>query len=165
MISQLPDDAFFKTAKFFIAGVFVTAVFSGLLARLTPNADLEEVLAIGLIVPSFTWVVQLFVSSKLLPTDNRRKYHAALSRVCLLGSIALLPAAVINLCLAQPPFWISAANVLASVVIMAIDLFRRSAAQNISRWWPVSWCGTIACNIAIFVWVSRDWWTLPTTAR
>ena len=161
MIIQTADEALLQTAKFMVAGALVTAVFSGSLVRIASNADLPEVLSVGLIIPSFTWVVQILASSKLLTEEQRPKYYEALGRVCLLGSFALLPAAVLNLCLAQPPFWISAANVVVSVVIMAADLFRRSARQKISWWWPASWCVTIAVNIAMFLWVSRSWWSSP----
>ncbi|MDB5385814.1 MAG: hypothetical protein JWM11_1460, partial [Planctomycetaceae bacterium] len=50
---------YFDTAVLFILGGIVTAVFSGSLVRLTSKAELTEVLAIGMIVPSFTWLVHL----------------------------------------------------------------------------------------------------------
>ncbi len=58
----------------------------------------------------------------------------------------------------RPSPWISIVNVLASVAIMACDLFRRCAAQQLSRWWPVAWCLTISLNMAIFAFASRHWW-------
>lgn len=146
------------TAAWFAAGAIVTAVFSGSLAALTSNVGFLEVLAIGMIVPSFTWVVQLIASFILLNAAARRLYHGDLGRVCLVGSVALIPAALVNLCLAHAPPWLSAANVLISVVCMAADLFRRSAAHGISSWWPASWCVTIAINMALFLWMSRNWW-------
>ena len=47
------------TAGWFVAGAVVTAVFSGSLANLAVNADPVEVLAVGMLVPCLTWVVQL----------------------------------------------------------------------------------------------------------
>ena len=146
------------TAAWFIAGGVVTAIFSGSLAFLTTNADLTEVLATGMIVPSFTWVVQLSAAAIGLPSLRRRMYCGDLGRICLIGSIALLPAAAINLCLPNVSPWWSAANVLASVVLMGAVLFRLSAKHNIAPTWPLSWCLTITFNMALFLWCSWHWW-------
>ena len=59
---------------------------------------------------------------------------------------------------AGAPLWVSAANVLASVVLMGCELFRRSARRGIPRGWPISWCVTITVNMMLFVWASRGWW-------
>ena len=150
--------AYPATAGWFGAGAMVTAVFSGSLAALARNADLAEVLMVGMIVPSFTWVVQMTASGIGLPSALRRLYWGDLGRVCLLGSIALLPAAIVNLCLPQAPLWLSAGNVLTSVALMAVELFRRSARQGIAPGWPVSWCLTITVNMALFVLASWGWW-------
>src|SRR6478609_3344715 len=100
------------TAAWFAAGAIVTAVFSGSLAALAKNATLTEVLVTGMIVPSFTWVVQLSASAAGMRSARRRIYWGDLGRVCLVGSVALLPAAVLNLCRTQTPLSWSAANVL-----------------------------------------------------
>jgi hypothetical protein len=146
------------TAGWFAAGAVVTAVFSGSLAALAAHAGLAEVLFVGMLVPSFTWAVQLGASGIALPADRRRLYWGDLGRVCLLGSVALLPAAVANLGLPRAPLWLSAANVLASVALMGGALFRLSARHGIPPGWPLSWCLTIAVNMMIFVWSSWRWW-------
>ncbi len=146
------------TAAWFLAGGAVTAVFSGSLAKLAAHADVTEVLAVGMVVPCFTWVVQAGASALGMSSGLRRLYWGDLGRICLLGSVALLPAGIYNLCAAAPLLWLSAANVLASVAAMAADLFRRSARHSISPLWPASWCATISVNMALFVWSSWVWW-------
>lgn len=146
------------TAAWFAAGGLVTAIFSGSLAKLATHASLAEVLVVGMLVPSFTWVVQLSASAAGLSPSQRQLYWGDLGRICLLGSIALLPAAAVNLLVPQAPLWLSAANVLVSVALMGVSLFRRSARHGISRGWPISWCLTIGINMGLFVWSSWQWW-------
>jgi hypothetical protein len=81
---------------FFALGGLVTLLFSGSLAVLAAHATLREVLIVGMVVPSFTWIVQLSLSAILLNHAARGRYWSALSRICLLGSVALLPAAAVN---------------------------------------------------------------------
>src|SRR5262249_55548737 len=142
------------TAGWFAAGAVVTAAFSGSLAALATNAGLAEVLFVGMLVPSFTWAVQLSTSGIALAAGQRRLYWGDLGRVCLLGSVALLPAAVANLCLSRAPLWLSAGNVLASVALMGVALFRLSARHGIPPGWPLSWCLTITVNMMLFFWSS-----------
>ena len=125
---------------------------------LAHNAQLGEVLFVGMLVPSFTWVVQLTASAIGMNSQRRRIYLGELGRVCLLGSVALLPAAIFNLCMSQPPFWISGLNVLISVTIMGTMLYRRTTRIGIASVWPISWLFTILVNIDLFVWASRKWW-------
>jgi hypothetical protein len=146
------------TVIWFVLGAAVTAVFSGSLAVPAVNATWIEVLAVGMVVPSFTWLVQLSGSGLLLGRSQRGLYWGDLGRVCLIGSVALLPAAAVNLLVSSPPLWVSAANVPVSVAIMAVDLFRRSARHGISLVWPISWCLTIILNMSLFLWASRHWW-------
>ena len=153
-----PGCSYAKIATLFALGGVVTAAFSGSLAVPAVNAKLAEVLAVGMVVPSFTWVVQLSASGICLGPRLSRLYWEALGKICLLGSVALLPAACVNFLVKNPPLWISAVNVLASVALMAADLFRRSAANQIPTKWPVSWCLTITINMALFLWCSRGWW-------
>jgi hypothetical protein len=147
-----------STAVWFIAGGVVTAVFSGSLAVLTDKANVAEVLMVGMCVPSFTWIVQMSASAIGLTSSLRRLYWGDLGRVCLLGSVALLPAGILNLSPPQAPLWLSAANVLVSVALMGLDLFRRSARHGIAVVWPISWCLTISVNMGLFVWSSWAWW-------
>jgi len=153
-----PGYSYVKTFAFFVLGGLVTAAFSGSLAVPAVHAGWVEVLAVGMVVPSFTWVVQMSASGLWLNPQLRRLYWGDLGRICLLGSVALLPAAGVNFLMHQPPLWVSAANVLLSVVLMAADLFRRSAHHGISTRWPVSWCLTITVNMALFLWSSHRWW-------
>ena len=146
------------TAAWFTAGGAVTAIFSGSLAMLAKNARLLEVLMIGMLVPSFTWVVQLSASAVGLSSERRRLYWGDLGRICMIGSVALLPAAILNLCWSSVSIWWSAANVLASVALMGMDLFRRSARHKIAAGWPLSWCLTITINMGLFLWSSWHWW-------
>ena len=157
-LSIPPGFSYPATAILFILGGLVTAVFSGSLVMLARHADLREVLAVGMIVPSFTWVVQMSASGALMNSLSRRLYWGDLGRICLLGSLALLPAALANLTLPDPRLWLSAANVLASVALMAADLFRRTARHGIITWWPISWCLTITVNMTLFVLSSWRWW-------
>lgn len=151
-------DSFGATAAWFIAGGVVTAVFSASLAWLTSKADLVEVLTVGMVVPSFTWAVQLTASAALMTPERRRVYWSDLGRICLLGSVALLPGALVNLSVPQPPRWASVANVLLSVLIMAAALFHRSARHGTALGWPISWCLTITVNMLLFLWTSWQWW-------
>ena len=153
-----PGYSMLATAGWFAAGGAVTAIFSASLAALASHAGLAEVLTVGMLVPCFTWVVQLGASAFALPPSKRRYYWGDLGRICLLGSVALLPAAIANLCLLRAKLWLSAANVLLSVAIMGADLFRRSARHGIAAGWPLSWCLTITVNMMLFVWSSRNWW-------
>lgn len=146
------------TAAWFLAGGAVTAVFSGSLVRLAVHADLAEVLKVGMLVPCFTWVVQMTASAYAMPLEKWRRYWGALGRVCLIGSVALLPMGVVNLAVPGAPLWLSAANVLASVAIMAACLFPLSAKHGIAVGWPISWCITICVNMTLFVLASRHWW-------
>jgi len=139
-------------------GGAITAIFSGSLAWLTDRAALTEVLAVGMVVPSFTWAVQLSASGLRLGPAERRLYWGDLGHICLIGSVALLPAAVVNLALPAAPRWISAANVLASVALMGVELFRTTSRHAIAVAWPISWCLTISLNMAIFLWTSWRWW-------
>jgi hypothetical protein len=153
-----PGYSMLATAAYFVAGAAVTSIFSGSLAALASNAGLVEVLTVGMLVPCFTWIVQLGASAVALPSAHRRLYWGDLGRICLLGSVALLPAAIANLCLQHAALWLSAANVLASVALMGADLFRRSYRHGIAVGWPSSWCITITVNMLLFLWSSRKWW-------
>lgn len=146
------------TAGWFIAGAVVTAPFSGSLFMLAENAELGEVFFVGMLIPSFTWVVQMTASAICMPSQLRRVYWGELGRVCLLGSVALLPAAIINLCWTHAPLWVSEVNVLISVAIMGVALYRRTTRHGIARGWPISWLFTITVNMDLFMWASRRWW-------
>lgn len=157
-ISTFQQVKYLPTSALFIGGALITSIFSGSLANLTTKASFSEVLLNGMVVPSFTWLVQLGASWIGLHGLSRQEYWRDLGWICLIGSVALLPAALVNLALLHPPLWISAANVLLSVAIMAATLFRFSVAKRCALGWPISWCLTIAANMALFAWVSSGWW-------
>jgi hypothetical protein len=154
-----PGYTYRATVAWFIAGGMVTAPFSASLARLTTSATFAEVILVGMFVPCFTWVVQTAASGWLLPATQRRLYWGDLGRTCFWGSVALLPAAAFNLVVVDPPRSPSAANVLASVLFMTADLYRRSTRHGVPLVWPLSFLPTICFNMALFLWASRHWWT------
>ena len=111
-----------KIIFLFIGSFLVTAVFSASLKVFFQEISWREVLIKGLLIPCFTWTIQLLLSAAFLTTADRLTYWNRLGWVCLIGSIALLPAAFYNLRSATPSVWISIVNVLASVVLMALTL-------------------------------------------
>src|ERR1044072_9668344 len=111
-----------KIILLFIGSVLVTAVFSASLKVFFQEVSCREVLTKGLLIPCFTWTIQLLLSAVFLKTADRLTYWNRLGWVFLIGSIALLPAAFYNLRSATPWVWISILNVLASVVLMAVTL-------------------------------------------
>jgi hypothetical protein len=140
-----------KIIILFIASFLVTAVFSASLKVFFLEVSWREVLIKGLLIPCFTWTVQLLLSAAFLKTDDRLTYWNRLGWVCLIGSIALLPAAFYNLRTATPWVWISILNVLASVVLMAVILhllLRRAG----FRWlWTLSWVILIVINMSLYL--------------
>src|SRR6185436_18263705 len=111
-----------KIILLFIGSFLVTAVFSASLKVFFQEISWREVLIKGLLIPCFTWTVQLLLSAVFLKRGDRLAYWNRLGWVCLIGSIALLPAAFYNMRSASPWVWISILNVLASVVLMAVTL-------------------------------------------
>jgi len=146
------------TFIWFALGGMITSIFSGSLFLLSRDVSFAEVLTVGMIVPCFTWFVHLSASFLYLPPGERDFYWRELGWICFWGSVALLPAAAINLIANNPSGWWSVANVLASVALMAVILSRDCAAHGLSREWPVSWVLTISLNMAIFALSSRHWW-------
>jgi hypothetical protein len=140
-----------KIIALFIASFLVTAVFSVSLKIFFETITWREVLIKGLLIPCFTWTVQLILSALFLNKESRLIYWNRLGWVCLIGSFALWPAAFYNFRAAQPWLWISIANVLASVVLMAISLhfmLRRAG----FRWlWTLSWVVLIVINMTLYL--------------
>jgi len=140
-----------KIVFLFIGSFLVTAVFSASLKVLFQTVSWREVLLKGLLIPCFTWTVQLLLSAVFLKSADRLTYWNRLGWVCLIGSIALLPAAFYNLRSATPWVWISIVNVLASVVLMAVSLhllLRRAS----FRWlWTLSWVVLIVINMTLYL--------------
>jgi len=135
----------------FIGSFLVTAVFSTSLKVFFQSVSWREVLIKGLLIPCFTWTIQLLLSAIFLDGKTRLRYWNRLGWVCLIGSIALLPAAFYNFLTVQPWVWLSIVNVLASVVLMAITLhvlLRRAG----FRWqWTLSWVVLIVVNMSLYL--------------
>jgi hypothetical protein len=152
------SNSYRATALLFIAGGLVTAAFSGSLHEITRDVSLTEVLVVGLVVPSFTWLVQLAAAALGLEDTQRRLYCSDLAWVCFVGSVALLPAAMANFWLVDAPLAFSVMNVVGSVLLMAALIFLRAIQHGLSPIWPMSWCVCIAMNMTLFAWISRRWW-------
>ena len=135
----------------FAGSFFVTAVFSASLKVFFQAVGWREVLIKGLVIPCFTWTVQLLFSAAFLDGTSRLRYWNRLGWVCLIGSIALLPAAFYNFLAAQPWVWISIANVLASVVLMAISLHTLLRRDGFRWQWTLSWVVLIVINMSLYL--------------
>lgn len=140
-----------KIILLFIASFLVTAVFSASLKVFFLTVSWREVLIKGLLIPCFTWTAQLLLSAAFLDGKSRLTYWNRLGWVCLIGSIALLPAAVYNFQTAQPWAWISIANVLASVVLMAITLHLLLRRDGFRWQWTLSWVVLIVINMSLYL--------------
>ncbi|HKV36068.1 MAG TPA: hypothetical protein VJP89_17140 [Pyrinomonadaceae bacterium] len=79
------------------------------------------------------------------------RYWNRLGWVCLIGSVALLPAAFYNFQTAEPWMWVSIANVLASVVLMAITLHALLRRDGFRWQWTLSWVVLIAINMSLYL--------------
>ena len=140
-----------KIILLFLGSFLVTAVFSASLKIFFQDISWREVLIKGLLIPCFTWTIQLLLSAALLKNEDRLIYWNRLGWVCLIGSLALLPAAFYNLRSVTPWVWISIINVIASVVLMAttLHLLLRKAGF---RWlWTLSWVVLIVINMSLYL--------------
>ena len=135
----------------FIGSFLVTAVFSASLKVFFDTVSWREVLTKGLLIPCFTWTIQLVLSAAFLDGKSRLTYWNRLGWVCLFGSIALLPAAFYNMLAMQPSVWISVANVLASVVLMAITLHVLLRRDGFRWQWTLSWVVLIVINLSLYL--------------
>ena len=140
-----------KIILLFIGSFLVTAVFSASLKVFFQAVSWREVLIKGLLIPCFTWAIQLMLSGAFLKTADRLTYWNRLGWVCLIGSIALLPAAFYNLISATPWVWISIVNVLASVVLMAVTLHLLLRDAGFRRLWTLSWIMLIVINMSLYL--------------
>jgi hypothetical protein len=140
-----------KIILLFVGSFLVTAVFSASLKVFFHAVSWREVLIKGLLIPCFTWAVQLLLSAAFLKTEDRLTYWNRLGWVCLLGSIALLPSAFYNLRSVTPSVWISILNVLASVVLMAVTLHLLLRRAGFRRLWTLSWVVLIVINMSLYL--------------
>jgi hypothetical protein len=140
-----------KIVLLFIASFLVTAIFSASLKVFFQTVGWREVLIKGLLIPCFTWTVQLLLSAVFLDAKSRLRYWNRLGWVCLIGSVALLPAAFYNFQNVQPWVWVSIANVLASVVLMAITLHVMLRRDGFRWQWTLSWVLLIVINMSLYL--------------
>src|SRR6185503_2096285 len=140
-----------KIILLFIGSFLVTAVFSTSLKVFFQAVSWREVLLKGLLIPCFTWTVQLLLSAAFLDGRSRLRYWNRLGWVCLIGSIALLPAAFYNFLTVQPWVWISIVNVLAIVVLMAITLHVLLRRDRFRSQFTLSWLPLIVINISLYL--------------
>ena len=140
-----------KIILLFIASFLVTAIFSASLKAFFETVSWREVLTKGLLIPCFTWTVQLLLSAVFLDGKSRLRYWNRLGWVCLIGSIALLPAAFYNYLTVQPSVWLSIVNVLASVVLMAVTLHVLLRRDGFRRQWTLSWVVLIVINMSLYL--------------
>ena len=140
-----------KIILLFIGSFLVTAVFSASLKVFFQAVSWREVLIKGLLIPCFTWTIQLLVSAAFLDERSRLRYWNRLGWVCLIGSIALLPAAFYNTQTTQPWVWMSIANVLLSVVLMAITLHTLLRRDGFRWHWTLSWVVLIVINMSLYL--------------
>ncbi len=137
-------------ALFTVGGGLVTAPFSISIARWMTGDTFAQALAKGLVIPVFTWAVQLTVAALLFRGTKRYEYAVQLGVVCTLGSAALWPAALYNAIAEHPSPWVSAANVYASVLFMFIELRRRNRILGLPGYLAPVFLATIHVNMAIF---------------
>jgi hypothetical protein len=135
----------------FVLSFFVTAIFSASLKVFFTSQSWREVLMKGIIIPCFTWTVQLILSALYLNKEQRVIYWTELALVCLIGSAALMPAAFYNLLAARPAPAVSVANVLASVALMGTLLYTRLKLRRFKARWAASWLILILINMSLYL--------------
>lgn len=139
----------------FALSFFVTAAFSVSLKAFFADEPWGEVLGKGLLIPCFTWTVQLLVSAALLRGERRTAYWGQLGVVCLIGSAALLPAAAYNLTAAEPLAAVSVLSVLGSVAIVASSLYVRLRRRGFHGLWAAGWVLLILINMSLYLYSVR----------
>ncbi|MBA3243382.1 MAG: hypothetical protein H0T60_19335 [Acidobacteria bacterium] len=139
----------------FALSFIVTAAFSASLKAFFMDASWGEVLSKGLLIPCFTWSVQLLLSAAYLRGERRGVYWGQLGVVCLIGSVALLPAAIYNLTASKPLVIVSVLSVLASVALMAWSLHVRLRRRGFHVLWAASWVLLILVNMSLYLYSVR----------
>lgn len=134
----------------FLLSFLVTAVFSVSLKTFFADESWSLNLSKGLLIPCFTWTVQLVLSAFLLRGEERLFYWTQLGIICLVGSIALLPAAFYNFAVAQPLPFVSIISVLLCVGIMCVTLFFRLKPRGYNLLWTIGWTATIIVNMSLY---------------
>jgi hypothetical protein len=140
-----------KIILLFLASFLVTAIFSASLKVFFVSVSWREVLLKGLLIPCFTWTIQLLLSAVFLDRQDRLTYWNRLGWICLIGSIALLPAAYYNYRTLEPWVYVSIFNVLASVVLMAVTLHFMLGRAGFRWQWTLSWVVLIVINMSLYL--------------
>lgn len=140
-----------KIAILFILSFLVTAIFSVSLKVFFADESWTINLSKGLLIPCFTWTVQLILSAIFLDGEERLVYWEQLGVICLVGSIALLPAAIYNFAAEKPLPIVSVINVLASVAVMSLTLFARLKPRGFKTRWAIGWTATIFVNMSLYL--------------
>ena len=146
-----PAPSLARVAALFALSFLVTAIFSASLKVFFHAESWGVVLAKGLLIPCFTWAAQLLLSVVYLRGARRLIYWEQLGVVCLVGSAALMPAALYNFAAGAPRPAVSAANVLASVVLMAVLFHRRVRRHGFGARWAASWIALICVNMSLYL--------------
>lgn len=134
----------------FVLSFLVTAIFSVSLKTFFTTEAMTRDLSKGLIIPFFTWTVQLVLSAFLLRGEERLFYWTQLGVICLIGSVALLPAAFYNFAVENPLPIVSIASVLLCVAIMCVTLYFRLKPRDYSVLWTLGWTATIIVNMSLY---------------
>lgn len=134
----------------FILSFLVTAVFSVSIKTFFAAESWTLNLSKGLLIPCFTWTVQLVLSALLLRGEERLFYWTQLGVICLVGSIALLPAAFYNFAAQAPSPSVSIASVLLCVAIMCVTLYFRLKPRGYNLLWTIGWTATIIVNMSLY---------------
>jgi hypothetical protein len=134
----------------FVLSFLVTAVFSLSLKTFFGGESLLLDLSKGLIIPFFTWTVQLVLSALLLGGAERLFYWTQLGVICLVGSIALLPAAFYNFASGHPAPLVSIVSVFSCVAIMCATLYFRLRPHSYNPLWTIGWTATIVVNMSLY---------------
>ena len=146
-----PAPSLVRIAVLFALSFAVTAIFSASLKVFFAAESWGEVLVKGLLIPCFTWAVQLILSAIYLRGGRRLVYWEQLGAVCLAGSAALLPAAAYNFAADSPRPEVSALNVAASVVLMGVILHGRVRARGFGARWAASWIALVCLNMSLYL--------------
>jgi hypothetical protein len=94
--------------------------------------------------------VQLILSALLLRGAERIFYWTQLGIICLVGSIALLPAGFYNFAVQSPSPPVSIFSVLLCVAIMCVTLYFRLKPRGYNPLWTIGWTATIIVNMSLY---------------
>lgn len=134
----------------FVLSFLVTAVFSVSIKKFFAAESWALNLSKGLLIPCFTWTVQLVLSALLLRGAERLFYWTQLGIICLVGSMALLPAGFYNFAVAAPSPYVSILSVLLCAAIMCATLYFRLKPGGYNPLWTLGWTATIIVNMSLY---------------